>query len=313
MKVKRNGFTLVELLVVIGIIAVLIGILLPALSKAREQANTVACAATERQFYTLWQMYATQNKGHVLPARYKYNNVALNKNATYGFYDSAFLGSVLKRDGSAFTFGSGTARAADTAAIIKQVLQCPAANHSGDPDAAQIEAGASSSLDYFGDYIYNSWMGTRQYISGTDDTDPTKTYPNMVLSKVPGNVIILMESYQPNVSAGAGGAWNAVTLPGNGYTFYFEKNSEIWTTDVTAGQPAKNLIPLRIGTPHVKNKKMNVLSADGHISLVDPSQDFFTDPNDQSTVKDYLWNAKNKYTAPLATGYAGWRKGAPGI
>src|SRR4051812_43988536 len=87
---RSSGFTLVELLVVIGIIAVLISILLPALNRARDAANRTACASNLHQIYLLLQTYAANYKGFV-PVGFsgagaggdaKQNNYDLSRRAT---------------------------------------------------------------------------------------------------------------------------------------------------------------------------------------------------------------------------------------
>jgi prepilin-type processing-associated H-X9-DG protein len=59
------AFTLVELLVVIGIIALLIAVLLPALTKAKAASRTTACLSNLRQMGMGWNIYLSENKGHL--------------------------------------------------------------------------------------------------------------------------------------------------------------------------------------------------------------------------------------------------------
>ena len=76
----RKGFTLVELLVVIGVIAILIALLLPALNRAREQSIRAQCASNLRQVGMYLAMYANQQRSSMpvfIPSTLPDNNYYL--------------------------------------------------------------------------------------------------------------------------------------------------------------------------------------------------------------------------------------------
>jgi len=142
---RRKGFTLVELLVVIGIIALLISILLPSLNRAREQANKVKCAANLTSIYKSMYLYSNDNKGNFPRTTYKVGTAAS------GSYDTASTGGT-SVDPFITTTDNDVVRAIfliiRTQDITSEVFGCPSANAEKDTYGTAAGAAAVNKLSF---------------------------------------------------------------------------------------------------------------------------------------------------------------------
>ena len=137
---RLAAFTLVELLVVIGIIAVLIAILLPALNKARISANRVKCASNMRQIFIGVSMYtnANQNRYPRMSAGFP-----MSSGGTYAAswpHTLIYAGAFHRFPMPSGTIGSGTWDSAFEG-IMRGVFSCPVIDPSGPIYSVDVRTG----------------------------------------------------------------------------------------------------------------------------------------------------------------------------
>lgn len=189
---RKAGFTLVELLVVIGIIALLISILLPALGRARESANTVVCMSNMRQLHTYSMMYSNDYNGYVLPFNAVYRHWEAGD--WYGVMARLYFKAKLDDTGGGFLKGAAAIREIEASGIA-EFLICPSTMMPPyNPDVGYHTTFASETPVKWS-YIYNRNLGDWDKLAGDTDVtvDEHAQWDLKKRTQVPGSVLVMAD------------------------------------------------------------------------------------------------------------------------
>jgi prepilin-type N-terminal cleavage/methylation domain-containing protein/prepilin-type processing-associated H-X9-DG protein len=262
---QSKGFTLVELLVVIGIIALLISMLLPALNRARQQATLVDCSARLRGIGQGLAMYVNESKGYLPASNFNYEPALWDK---YPWHVTSVLSRQLGHAKADFNSLSPVFQDLDV------------------PDSSKADQQSRNNYN-FHPRLFPDWTGAMPNPSNG------QRLPLMRITKIRRSTdLVAAWDGQPvmdntwcfnNASffamhvgpAGAEGAWWAT----NGFDSNTGWNPWIYPQKVGQGRPAAALGS--VDYRHVGRKTTNVLMLDGHVESRRVKDDLL--------VKDYVF------------------------
>jgi len=237
---SRRGFTLVELLVVIGIIAVLVSLLLPALGAARRQANGVVCRSNLRQIATGFVMYANDHDGALPPLaeRQPVGNPIPRANAGVHWYE--FLGERKY-------VPVGVGETPDVRGYVLGVWRCPA--------VTDDQVRAAGSFGWGGGYGVQSLRVFRYHEYRNPATaPPRKGGPRITRVKPQSTLWLVGDTGRPGGTPGAYWTWVGTYTPDTGGTPAFNRSG----SGANENQPAAR---------HPQDSA-NVAAFDAHVEAV---------------------------------------------
>ena len=272
--VKAKGFTLVELLVVIGIIALLISILLPSLSKARESANSIKCQAQMRSLVQAMELHANEHKGFMplvgsIPVGNSAAAMSDPQQKRYEYFDDAgtprsmgMPGAVAKFMGYDIDTSSATNLVNDlNRGIFAKIMVCPS-----DREGGRLGHTINNVPDSHNSYAFNeAALGWATKGQNGLTTSPGRLRGNTA-KFVHSSQLMLITDSSPR-----GGD--------NGWQLYYDYEADCTLADVynspNDGYPdATNLkIGHQCGSGALFDKKrhrgrLNIGCADGHVENV---------------------------------------------
>ena len=244
-KVLKKGFTLVELLVVISIIAVLTGILAPALNSARNQARKIVCRSNIHQLAIANMIYATNNDSSYVPAAYDMleRSRSANTHRWHGVRENINQPFDPSKGPLAAFLGDG------------KIKECPQRTdfrkgHEWDYNFEQGCGGYGYNLNYIGSRIWQQDQSDESYKTTTKTFEVKKPYQTLMFADtafLQYDSIIEYSFAEPKFLASMG---------------------KVFTGSSTTKKPSLHFR---------HNKSTNIAWCDGHVSSLSLAEDIETD------------------------------------